>query len=90
MSAYRDYVLTKTEEGNMGLYSTNAWSHLENGDLVLIELGNAVEVVAALTLSPESDSEVIDFIMSAMGVDDTPKLYGKVKIMKFEEEEEEE
>lgn len=89
MSAFKDYVLTKDDNGKMNIYTTNAWTHLNRGDLVLIDHANAVEVVNTVTLEEENDKEIIDFIMAVTGKREIRTLYGKVLIMKFEEEEDE-
>lgn len=90
MSNFIDYVLTKTEDGKKGLYTANRWSHLAKGDLVLIEPGNAVEVMSSLTLHEETDDDVINFIQLMMETPEPQRLYGRVIIEKFEKEEEEE
>lgn len=88
MREYLDFVITKNEQGEKWLFVAPAWSHLEEGDLVLIEKGNAVEVVSSISIGMD-EQEMIDFVHAATGVREAKKLYGKVIIREFDWKEEE-
>lgn len=88
MREYMDYVIAKDENDECKLFTAPAWSHLSEGDLVLIERSNAVEVVSAITVGLD-ETEMIEFVKAATGNEEPRKLYGKIIIKEFEWEEDE-
>ena len=93
MAYYFDFVLCKQGDRNF-LFRAPEWSHLEKGDLVVVETKNGEKnatVVSSITLSI-NDKDEIDFIMNATGADPVVKrVLRKIvyKDLEYEEDEDE-
>ena len=87
MSQYFDFVLCKHDGCDKTfLFRAPAWSHLEKGDLVVVETVNGeqmAQVVSCITLGND-EVDKIDFIMNATRADsDVKKVLKKVDYKVF-------
>ena len=87
MSKYFDFVLCKHPNSDKSyLFHAPAWSHLEKGDLVVVDTKKGEQmttVVSRITLG-DDETDMIDFIMNATGADtDVKKVLRKVVYREF-------
>lgn len=88
MNDYIDLVLIRFNDETHLCYAPQ-FSHLEKGDLVVLEDDSTGIVIKSITLG-KYDEEVIDFIKEMIGTDTLIRITAKVVYEKLSYEEDEE
>ena len=95
MRDYIDLVLCETCTGKREVFKAPRFSHLNEGDMVIVESGEGEEmtnVISSVSISTE-ESEELTFIKATMNISDIKdldRIKSRVVFRKFEYEEEEE